>query len=308
MRDKSTAIESGPVALSGLGWAGLAVVAFSGTVPATVLALRDMDPLVVGAGRSVLAALLAMGALLAGRAALPRRSQLQALLLVALGCGIGFGVLSAIALRDVSASHAAVIIGLLPMATAAAAVVRGGERASPLFWLANAAGSVAVVAYAWSDGVGSVRVADGLLLLALVIAAVGYAEGGRLAREMPGWQVIAWGVVFALPVSAPLTGIALATSTVRVGAASLGGFVYVGTVSMFVGFFAWYHGLARAGVSRGSQLQLLQPFLTLVWAALILGDHPGIAAPLTAIVVLVCVAVAQRARFSLAIRPVMPPA
>jgi drug/metabolite transporter (DMT)-like permease len=291
-----------------MGWAALGVLAFSGTVPATIFALRGMDPLVVGAGRSVLAAVLATGALIAGRAVLPARSQLQGLVAVALGCGIGFGVLSAIALRNVSASHAAVVIGLLPMATAIAAVIRTGERASPLFWLANAAGSVVVIAYAWSAGAASVHVADALLLLALIVGAVGYAEGGRLARQMPGWQVIAWGTLLALPVSAPITAIALATSTLRLNAASVAGFAYVAAISMFLGFFAWYHGLARTGVARGSQLQLLQPFLTLIWAALLLGDRPGIAALLTATAVLVCVAASQRARFFLVVSPATPPA
>ena len=298
MEAEDTAILRKPVAVPGMAWAAVGVLAFSGTVPATVLALRGMDAFVVGAGRSVLAALLAGSALLATRAPRPRPHQWAGLLLVAAGCGIGFGALSAIALRDVTASHAAVIIGLLPIATAVAARVRGGERATWVFWASSAGGAVVVVTFAASESAGSLHAADLLLLLALAVGAIGYAEGGRLARELPGWQVIAWGLVLALPVSLPLTAATLAHTTIHPGITSLGGLAYVSAVSMFLGFFAWFHGLGEAGIARASQLQLVQPFLTVAWSALLLGERPGITTFVAAALVFGCVAASQQARFS----------
>ena len=292
------------VSVPGLGWAGLGVLAFSGTVPATVFALRGLDPLLVGAGRSVLAAGLAAVCLALARARRPSRGDWAPLLVVAAGCGVGFGVLSAIALARVSASHAAVVIGLLPAATAIHAVVRTGERASPLFWLSSLSGAAVVVGYALFEGTGALQGADLLLLAALVVGAAGYAEGGRLARRMPGWQVIAWAVLLATPVCVPLSAVALRTTAVHVSLVTIAGLAYVSVVSMFLGFFAWFRGLATAGVARASQLQLFQPVLTVAWSALLLGDRPGAPTLVTAAAVLLCVAGSQRSRFS----PVSPAA
>lgn len=279
-----------------LVWAGLGVVAFSLTFPATVFALRGFNAGVVGAGRSVIAAAIAAVALRAAKVPLPRRAELPGLLSVAAGCGIGFGLISAPALRHTTASHAAVIIGLLPAATAAVAVLRAGERPGWLFWAASAAGSSAVVAYALSRGAGHLRDADLLLLAALIVGAVGYAEGGRLARAMPGWQVIAWGVLLALPISLPVTAIALTRATPHPTASSILGFAYVGIVSMFLGFIAWYRGLAEAGIAKASQIQLVQPILTICWSVPLLGERAGPSAVLTALIVAVCVLVTQRTR------------
>jgi drug/metabolite transporter (DMT)-like permease len=282
--------------ISGLGWAALGVLAFSGTFPATALALRGFDATVVGAGRSVIAAMIAVGCLIATRAPLPRRDQLPSLLAVAGGCGIGFGLVSALALRHTTSTHAAVVVGVLPAATAAWAVIRSGERPRRSFWAASATGAAAIVVYSLSGGGGRLAPGDPLLLVALMAAAVGYAEGGRLAREMPGWRVIAWGLVLALPVSLPVTLVALAHSTAHPTAVATVGFGYVAVISVFLGFFAWYRGLAEAGVARASQLQLAQPLLTIAWSMPLLGEHVGPDALLTASIVIACVLVTQRSR------------
>jgi drug/metabolite transporter (DMT)-like permease len=280
-----------------LGWAALGVLAFSFTFPATTLAERGFDAYLVGAGRSVIAAVVAAACLRGARAPLPTRDRWAGLIAVAIGCGIGFGLLSALALRHTSSSHAAVVVGLLPAATAIVAVIRVGDRPGPVFWAASAAGTAVVVAYAISRGSGTLHVADVLLLAALIVAAVGYAEGGRLARGMPGWQVIAWGVLLALPISLPITVVALARHPpAHPGASAVAGFAYVGIVSMFLGFFAWYRGLAEAGVAKASQLQLAQPLLTIVWSAPLLGDHLDPIALLAAVIVAACVLVTQRSR------------
>jgi drug/metabolite transporter (DMT)-like permease len=284
-------------ALSGMALAGIGVVLFSATFPATTVALRGFDALFIGAGRSVGAAILAGLTLWLTRSPVPTRRQVVILLACVPGVGIGYGVLTALALDHVTASHAAVVTGLLPAATAAVATWRAGERPGRLFWAASLIGAVAVVVFALSSGAGGVQTADVLLLLALLLGAVGYAEGGRLAREMPGWRVICWVVVFALPVSLPLTVVAGIANPPHPDVASVAAFLYVASVTMFLGFFAWYSGLARAGIARASQLQLAQPFLTIGISALVLGERPGPATYVAGAVVLACVLVAQRARF-----------
>jgi drug/metabolite transporter (DMT)-like permease len=280
-----------------LGWAALGVLAFSFTFPATSLAERAFDPVVVGAGRSVISAVIAIACLRALHAPFPRRLDWPGLTAVALGCGIGFGALSALALRHTTSSHAAVVVGLLPAATAAVAVIRMGDRPGALFWAASLIGTAAVTGYALSKGAGALHPADLLLLASVLAAAVGYAEGGRLTRTTPGWQVTAWGLVLALPISLPLTLVALISHPIRdPSTAPIVGFIYVGTISTFVGFFAWYRGLAEAGVARASQLQLAQPLLTIAWSVPLLGDHLDALTLLAAIVVGLCVVVTQRTR------------
>ena len=296
MRDSDSGTAAPPVAVLGLLWAAVGVVAFSMTFPATALALRGFDPVLVGAGRTVLAALLAGGSLLLRRPPLPSRTQFRALVNVAVGCGLGFGVLTAIALQQVSASHAAVVGALLPVTTACVAVLRAGERPAPLFWLATGGGAAAVAVFALHHGAGALTPADGLLVIALLVGGLGYAEGGRLARDIPGWQVVSWGVILALPAAIPLTAAAAVLHPPHPTAVSVLGLLYVASVSMFLGFFAWYRGLATAGIARASQLQLAQPFLTLALSALLLGEHPGVDALLAAAVVILCVVGTQRAR------------
>jgi drug/metabolite transporter (DMT)-like permease len=273
------------------------VLAFSLTFPATSLALRGFDAYVVGAGRSVAAAVIGGACLLAGRARLPPRSSWTGLIAVAVGCGIGFGLLSALALHRTTSTHAAIVVGLLPVGTAIVAVARSGERPGWAFWAASAVAGATIVGYSLSLGGGRLSPADVLLLAALAVGAVGYAEGGRLAREMPGWQVIAWGVILALPVSLPITVVAaVEEGGVHPSGAAIAGLAYVSAISMFAGFAAWYRGLAAAGVARASQLQLAQPVLTVAWSAVLLGERAGRGALAVAGVVVACVLITQRAR------------
>lgn len=286
-------------AIPSLGWAALGVLAFSFTFPATVLAERTFDPLVVGAGRSVISGLIAAACLVLFDAPFPRREDWPGLVAVALGCGIGFGALTALALQRTSSSHAAVVVGLLPAATATVAVIRTRERPGLLFWSASIAGTIAVTAFALSRGAGSLREADVLLLASVVVAAIGYAEGGRLTRGLPGWQVTGWGLVLAFPISLPLTLVPLLEHpTGHVKVSAILGLAYVGTISTFVAFFAWYRGLAEAGVARASQIQLAQPLLTIAWSIPLLGERLDAFGLITAIIVGLCIFVTQRARFS----------
>lgn len=273
------------------------MVAFSLTFPATRLALPAFGPVLTGLGRSVIAAAIAGLALLVARAPLPGRAQWRSIGLVALGGVVGFPLLTALALDHVGAGHAAVLVGLLPAATALAAVARAGERPQVGFWLAAGAGLAAVLVFAAVRGAGRPQVADLLLLGAVAAGALAYAEGGALARTMPGWQVIGWALVLAAPVLVPVTAYAALHAPPRDpdGGAWLG-LAYVAAVSAFLGFVAWYRGLARGGVAKIGQLQLAQPVLTLGWAALLLGERVDALTVVAALAVLATTAATQRAR------------
>jgi drug/metabolite transporter (DMT)-like permease len=272
---------------------------FSGTVPATRIAVATIDPVVVGVGRSVLGALLAIGYLAAVRAPWPRRTQLPGIAVVAVGAGVGFGWFSAEALRTVSATHGSIVIGLLPMLTAAFGVMRTGARPQPRFWVATAAGTAVVVVYAASGPrLQPIGLGDAYLVAALVCAAAAYAEGGRLAQSMPGGQVIAWGLVAALPISAPLTIAALSAPPFTPSAASLAAVAYMAIFSVFVGMVLWYRAMGVAGVPRASAVQLGQPLLSVVWSWLLVGEPLRAETVVAAVLVLICVATAQRARMT----------
>ncbi|AUI58084.1 DMT family transporter [Amycolatopsis sp. BJA-103] len=297
MRLDDSAIADRAVAVrSGTALAALGVFAFSFTFPATVWALKGFGPWTATGVRSVLAALVAAACLRAFRVPLPKREQWRGLAVVALGCVLAFPVLTTLALQTSSTAHSAVVIGLLPMATAVVSSRLTGHRPSRRFWLAAAVGASAVVVFTVGQSGGGLSTADLFLFGALVLCAFGYAEGGRLAREMAGWQVIGWALVLALPVTAAFAVFGLVTEPLHVTGEGIAGLLYVALISQFGGFFAWYKGMAEIGVTRASQLQLAQPLLTLVWAVLLLGEHLPAAAPVTALIVVACIVVTQRSR------------
>lgn len=279
-------------------WGLLGVLAFSLSLPATRAAVPAFGAVTVGIGRAVVAAALAGAALLLARAPRPTAAQARRLGLVVLGVVIGFPLLSSAALRGESAAHGAVVIGLLPICTAVCAMVRAGERPRPAFWLAGGAGALAVLVFAVVAGAGlGVSTNDLLLLGAVAAGALGYAEGGALSRELPGWQVIAWALVLALPVTVPVTAVALAVRhPVAPDGGAWAGLAYVAVVSMFLGFVAWYRGLALGGVARIGQLQLVQPVLTLAWSALLLAERVDAGMLVAALAVLACTAATQWVR------------
>ncbi len=285
-------------AWQGTALAGLGVACFSGTLPATAFAMRGLDPYLVAVGRGTVAGIVAAVCLVAaGARPFPPRSELGSYIVIALGIVFGFPLLSTLALHAGAAvSHAAVVVGLLPAATAVCAVLRAGERPRALFWVAGAGGTATVTAFTLSRGAEGLAGADLLLAGALVCAAVGYTEGGRLARRTPGWQVISYALVVALPVAVPVTIVLAATTPVRPAGDAMAGFAYLALVSAFVGFIPWYAGLARGGIARAGQTQLLQPLLGLLWAWLFLGEELQPATIATALAVLVCVAATQRSR------------
>lgn len=287
---------------AGLGWGLLGVAAFSFTVPLTriVVGTGALSPLFTGAGRAVLAAALAAVALAATRQARPRGVQWWRLAAVAGGVVTGFPLLTSYALSTADASHGAVVIALLPAATAVVAVLRTGERPRAAFWLAAALGAIAAVVFAalQGGGIGGLRVADLLLFAAVVAAAIGYAEGGLLARDLGAWQTVSWALVLASPLMAALTALAWVQQPPAASGAQWAAFAYLGVVSMFLGFFAWYRGLAIGPMAQVAQVQLVQPVMSICWAALLLGERLTVATLMGGVAVIGCALLAVRSRSS----------
>lgn len=278
------------------GWgSGLAgVIIFSGSLPATRVAVSDFSPLFLTSARAVIAALLGAALLFVLRQKKPSRDDLLSLLIVALGVVVGFPLLTAIALQYITSAHSIVFIGLLPLATAIFGVLRGGERPKPLFWLFSVIGSATVVGFALSAG-GEVSLVGDLLMVAAVIACgLGYAEGAKLSRTLGGWQVISWALILALPLMAIIALLSLPESWAGIGGGAWAGLAYVSIFSMLIGFVFWYRGLAIGGIAAVGQLQLLQPFFGLLLAAGLLHEKVSPLMIVTTLAIVLCVAGARK--------------
>lgn len=286
------------VARTGWVWGLVGVVAFSFTVPLTRFAVGGLSPLFIGSGRAVVAALLAASALALAQQPVPARRLWLRLVVVGAGVVIGFPLLTSFALRSVPASHGAVVIALLPAATAVMAVLRGHERPGVRFWLFAGAGAclTVFVASLQSGGLGALHAADLLLLGAVIAAAVGYAEGGLVAREIGAWQTVSWALVVVSPVMLALTAKAVIDQSPSAAPIEWAAFAYLGLVSMFLGFFAWYRGLAIGPMAQVSQIQLVQPLLSILWAFALLGESVGAITILGGLAVIACSGIAVRAR------------
>lgn len=279
---------------SGLGSGLLGVIIFSGSLPATRVAVAGFSPLFLTSARAVIAALLGAALLTVGRQARPERGALGALAIVALGVVIGFPLLTALALQHITAAHSIVFVGLLPLATAAFGVLRGGERPKPLFWPFSILGSATVAGFALSNGGKASFSGDLLMTAAIILCGLGYAEGAKLSRTLGGWQVISWALLLALPLMAILAFATIPVSWTGIGMPAWVGLAYVSVFSMLVGFIFWYRGLALGGTASVGQLQLLQPFLGLALAAVLLGE-PVLWTMIAATgIVVICVAFARR--------------
>jgi drug/metabolite transporter (DMT)-like permease len=278
----------------GLLYGLLGVIAFSGTLPATRIAVTNLDPTFVGLGRALVAALLAAVLLRIKEQPIPPRQYWRSLAIVAAGVIVGFPLLSAWAMHQLPASHGAIVIGILPLGTAIAGALRAGERPSLGFWITSLFGSAAVVIFAVITGNGTIQFADTALIGAVIAAALGYAEGGKLARKLGGWQVICWSLVFAAPILTVPIAFVILQHHISASPYAWLGFGYVSVISMFFGFFAWYHGLAIGGIVRVGQVQLLQPFLTIFFSALLLGEKINFVTMIAAVIVVLSVAIASK--------------
>ncbi|CRM89059.1 putative DMT superfamily transporter inner membrane protein [Pseudomonas sp. 22 E 5] len=278
------------------GWINgfIGVVIFSGSLPATRLAVMEFDPVFLTMVRAAIAAVLGVSLLWLFKEKRPARNQWVPLAIVALGVVIGFPLLTALALQYVTSAHSIVFIGLLPLATAVFGVLRGGERPRPVFWLFSVLGSVLVMGYAVAQGLSAAPAGDLLMLLAVLVCGLGYAEGAKLSRSLGGWQVICWALVVSMPVVVPLS-LTLAPSSFRgISLPAWLSLAYVSLFSMLIGFVFWYRGLAQGGIAAVGQLQLLQPFFGLALAAGLLHEQVSLGMVLVTVTVIGCVAGAKK--------------
>lgn len=278
------------------GWINgfIGVVIFSGSLPATRLAVLEFDPVFLTVIRATIAGVLALCLLWLFRERYPARDQWLSLLIVALGVVVGFPLLTALALQYVTSAHSIVFVGLLPLATAIFGVLRGGERPRPVFWIFSVLGSSLVTGFAISQGLTASPTGDLLMLAAILACGLGYAEGAKLSRTLGGWQVICWALVLSLPVMAMLSAWLAPASLSGISLSAWVSLAYVSLFSMLIGFVFWYRGLAQGGIAAVGQLQLLQPFFGLALAATLLHEHVSAGMLVVTLGVILCVAGAKK--------------
>jgi drug/metabolite transporter (DMT)-like permease len=280
----------------GLGFIGIAI--FGGTLPATRLAVEGLDPFFITAGRAAASGLLSAALLLMLRRRWPGARQIRTMMICIVTLVFGFPGLMALAMLTVPASHGGVVLGILPLTTAAAASLILGERPSLRFWLLAGLGTTVVVVFALRDSGGEIAIGDIYLFLAAVSTSIGYVFSADLSHDMPGWEVISWILVLALPLTLPLAIWLWPANPGAVPTAAWVAFAYVSVFSMFVGFFAWNAGLVMGGVARVSQVQLLQTFVTLGLSAVVNGEHVGPSTIVVAALVVAIVAAGRNARIT----------
>ncbi|MBV4457823.1 DMT family transporter [Pseudomonas sp. COR58] len=278
------------------GWINgfIGVVIFSGSLPATRLAVLEFDPVFLTVARATLAGLLGLCLLWLFRERRPARDQWWPLVIVALGVVLGFPLLTALALQYVTSAHSIVFVGLLPLATAVFGVLRGGERPRPVFWIFSLLGSALVVGFALAQGLSASPTGDLLMLAAILACGLGYAEGAKLSRTLGGWQVICWALVLALPAMAALSLWRMPVSFSGISATAWTCLAYVSLFSMLIGFVFWYRGLAQGGIAAVGQLQLLQPFFGLALAATLVHEQVSLGMLAVTLGVILCVAGAKK--------------
>lgn len=278
------------------GWINglIGVIIFSGSLPATRVAVQAFDPVFLTVARATIAGLLGLALLLLFKERRPARGDLISLTIVAVGVVVGFPLLTALALQHITSAHSIVFIGLLPLSTAIFGVLRGDERPKLAFWIFSILGSALVAGFALMQGVSASPVGDTLMLAAIIVCGLGYAEGAKLSRTLGGWQVISWALVLSLPLMVLLTILYWPPSFAAVGWPHWLSLAYVSLFSMLIGFVFWYRGLAQGGIASVGQLQLLQPFFGLALAWTLLKEPVTLLMLVVTVAVIGCVAGARR--------------
>ncbi|GAB3457192.1 DMT family transporter [Massilia terrae] len=278
------------------GWINgfIGVTIFAGSLPATRVAVAGLSPAFVTSARASIAALLGLAMLLLFRQPRPKAADLPSLAIGAFGTVLGFPLLTALALQHITSAQSIVFLGLLPLSTASFAVMRGGERPRAPFWAFSLVGAAVVAGYAASGGVGPSLEGNLLMLAAIVVCGLGYAEGARLTRTLGGWQVISWSLALSLPVMLPLALLTMPAAPGLVASSAWMGLAYVSVFSMLIGFLFWYRGLAQGGIAAVGQLQLFQPFMGLGLAALLLHEKVNGAMIVVTLGAVICVAGAKK--------------
>jgi len=275
-----------------LGFIGVAI--FSLTLPATRYIAPYFDPLFIGLGRASVAAIIAMIILLVFKQPFPNKQQAKQLVITATGVIVGFPVLTSWAMKTVDASHAGVVIALIPLLTAVFARFISGERPSIAFWIVSGMGATLVASYALLEGDLRFQIGDSLLIAASLLGALGYAVGGKLSQELGGWQVICWALVISFPFILIPTLMTQPDNYSSISPSVWINFFYLALMSQLFGFFLWYKGLAMGGIARVSQIQLLQPFLTIIASVLFLGESLDNRTVIFAIAVVSMIAISRK--------------
>ncbi|WEV49838.1 DMT family transporter [Acinetobacter sp. ESL0695] len=273
------------------GWINgfIGILIFAGSLPATRIAVKDFSPIFLTSMRATIAAFLAIFLLIILKQPKPKTSDFPSLIITSLGVVIGFPLFTALALKHVTSAHSIVFVGLLPLSTAIFAVIRGGERPKTLFWLFSFLGAMFVAGYSFLASNSTSLNSDLLMLMAIILCGLGYADGARLSRTLGGWQVISWSLLISLPIMLPIAIITMPKSFEYVSVSSWIGLAYVSIFSMLIGFIFWYRGLAQGGIAAISQLQLFQPFIGLGLASVVLNESISWAMLLVTIAAVICV-------------------
>ncbi len=281
-------------ALSGWFNGFMGVLIFSGSLPATRMAVQYFNPFLLTYTRAAIAGLVALCMLRMLREKRPTGRQLGSLIIVSFGVVVGFPLFTALALQHVTASHSIVFLGLLPLSTAIFGVLRGGEQPRPAFWFFSLLGSLLVCGFALAQN-GTVSLAGDLLMLAaIIVCGLGYAEGAKLTKQLGGWQVISWALVISLPFMLPATLLMMPSSLAGVSMTAWLALGYVSLFSMLIGFIFWYKGLALGGTAAVGQLQLIQPFFALALSAVLLHEEISPAMIATTLCVIACVLASRK--------------
>lgn len=278
------------------GWINglIGVVIFSGSLPATRLAVADFSPMFLTSARAIIAAILGLILLVVLKQPRPQRQDLLSLIIVTLGCVIGFPLLTALALLYINAAHSIVFLGLLPLCTAIFAVLRTQERPKPLFWVFSIIGATCIASFVGIQELNTSITGDLFMVAAIIVCGWGYAEGAKLSRKLGGWQVICWALLLSIPILLPIAIATFPSTLTAISPSAWWGLAYVSIFSMLLGFLFWYRGLAQGGIAAVGQLQLLQPFLGLILAASLLGEKVGFSIIMTTLIAVSCVAGAKK--------------
>lgn len=270
-----------------LGFIG--IVCFSFTLPATSIAVPYFGETIVGLGRTVIAAIIVGIVFIMKKQSLPSKSQFKSLLIVAVGAVLAFPLLTTYAMKSLPVSHGAIELALLPLATAGFATWRGGERPSKRYWISSATGAITVIIYAIYLGLGQLHKGDFALIASVILLGLSYAEGGKLSKEVGSWQVIAWAILIGAPFFIIPVGLGLSDSMLDAPIEAWISLFYLGIVSQFLAYVAWYGGMSLGGIARVGQIQYLQPFLMIGFSVLFLGESIKWITIVLAMIVVLCV-------------------
>ena len=273
----------------------IGVVCFSLTLPATRIAVPYFGEAIVGLGRTVIAAIIAGIIFIIKKQSLPNKRQFKSLLIVAVGAVLAFPLLTTFAMKSLPVSHGAIELALLPLATAGFALWRVGERPSKRYWTASAIGAVTVIIYAIYLGLGQLQKGDIALIAAVLVLGLSYAEGGKLSKELGSWQVIAWAILIGAPFFIIPVAFSFSVNMLQAPIEAWISLFYLGVVSQFLAYVAWYGGMALGGIARVGQIQYLQPFLMIGFSAVFLGESITWLTVVLAIIVVMCVIIGKNA-------------